>query len=177
MAVEFVPRIQPNVMCTLGMAPHRKAATPGYGILYLNARSLVHKWNLCEMLTSTLPIIPEIIVVTETWLLPGEGQFYNLENYTSFHSTRDDVNRGGGVAIFIRGDSNGPFLIESIYTAGANFLVIKLATLNLHIIAIYRPNTVDIIPFCNEIDRLLGLYPNSYVVGDFNLTIRNEDDC
>lgn len=68
------------------------------------------------------------------------------------------------------------FQLESLYIGGANFLVIKLATLNLHIIAVYRPHPVDITFFCNEIDRLLGLYANSYVVGDFNINLRNGND-
>lgn len=60
-------------------------------------------------LTNKLPVIediilkqnyPDVIILTETWLLQNECDLYNIKNYQAFHHCRES--RRGGTSIYIK---------------------------------------------------------------------------
>lgn len=63
-------------------------------IFYLNIRSIVNKFTELKMyLSMHKEITYHIIVITETWLSEQDTQFYQLDGYHMYSSTRS--NRSG----------------------------------------------------------------------------------
>lgn len=48
----------------------------GVSIIYLNIRSVIHRWALFEAFLRSMPFEPDIIVLVETWLYGDETQLY-----------------------------------------------------------------------------------------------------
>lgn len=150
-------------------------------IVYVNMRSIVRRWSKLESNIASMNIIPDAIVISETWIYDDESQFYNLEGYSSFHSTRPRIHnkgRGGGTAILVRNAEHLQCnLSSSRHFDDANILVIKLISMQTHIVAIYKPEQTDFEMFLDELDSILRRYKNSYVVGDMNIDLLdNEED-
>lgn len=148
-------------------------------ILYVNIRSAINKWNNFEAYLAQLPISPDIIVVVETWLRESETKFYNLENYVAFHCTREfnmNQGRGGGTSVFVR---NIPRLLatccETICFRDSTILIIKLQRLNMHVIAIYRPEQTNRYLFNDKLGELLGMYKHAICIGDINMNLLDDD--
>src|ERR1700744_2059477 len=71
-------------------------------IVYINMRSIVRRWSKFEYNIASMKIVPDEIVITETWIYEDEAEFYNLEGFSSFHSTRPRIqikSRGDGTTI------------------------------------------------------------------------------
>ena len=67
-------------------------------LCYFNARSLHNKFDDIQLTIRRLNF-PNIIIISENWLWPGEEKFYELTSYQSYHVIRDF--RGGGISIYI----------------------------------------------------------------------------
>jgi hypothetical protein len=57
-------------------------------ILYLNARSLLHKLEEIELLLLRIGV--DIIVIAETWLKPSISQYYDIKNYEAYHEKESE---------------------------------------------------------------------------------------
>lgn len=145
--------------------------------LYLNARSIRNKFLELENFVSSRGRTYHVIIITETWLNKGDTTYYNLQNYHSFHSTREDPNikRGGGVSIYVLKSFDTANEIGNKYWQGNNCLVVELLREKKKIIAIYRQpnNQFDSqgLTFIDELGSLLGSIKDAYVFGDFNFNI------
>ena len=67
-----------------------------FSLCYINARSICNKFDNIELLVKRLHF-PHILVISETWLSPGEEKFYDLFNYKASHIVRNY--KGGGVSV------------------------------------------------------------------------------
>lgn len=146
-------------------------------ILYVNMHSIVGRMDILSSWLSSLPIIPDVVVVAETWLFDTEVNFFNLSNYTAFHGPARrwlDAVRGDGVAVYVRNDRNlDPSLLEGIHFGHSNILLLKLAGINIHIAAVYRPSSTSVDELCGELAILLAEHKNTIWVGDMNLNLLN----
>ena len=67
-------------------------------ILHLNIRSLVKNFDSLHLLVNSLPILPDIIAITETKLNPNSHiNFIQLKNFNFIR--KDSSSRAGGVGI------------------------------------------------------------------------------
>lgn len=142
-------------------------------------RSVVRRMTVLETSAASLPFRPDVIAVTETRIHDNEAQFFNLEGYKSFFSSRphqQGKGRGGGTALFVKHRLDLQCnLVSSVHFEDANILVIKLINSNIHIISIYRPEQTTMDSFIAEFDRTLSLYKRSLVVGDMNINLLDEN--
>jgi hypothetical protein len=109
-------------------------------ILYLNARSIRSGGKLAEIKSFLRDIdcVIHVIVISETWVRENEKHFFNISNYTSIYSCRNDRN-GGGVGIFVLNGLN--FKISKVFSDNImNYITIELLFDNcfLNITGFYR---------------------------------------
>ena len=74
-------------------------------IVHFNLRSLIKNKSKVQTFLMQLPILPEVIAVTETKLnLKSELLQADLENYQFAH--KDSTSKDGGVGLYVRNDLN-----------------------------------------------------------------------
>lgn len=150
-------------------------SSDGVVVLYINTRSVVHRWTLFQATLSSLPFKPDVIVMVATWLFEDETNFYNLNGYKAFHACRPRVTgrgRGDGTSVYVIDSGKiEPIHLESICIQYSTIVIVKLSNLNQNIMAVYRPEQTNINVFLFEFDRLLKKYPRTICVGDFNINL------
>lgn len=148
-------------------------------ILYLNTQSLKNKIDDIELMI--FKYNPMIIILTETWLKQNEINYYNFNNFSSFHSVRDNnqstiLQKGGGVSVLVSESVMGHIIFEYKNNFN-NVMGINIPCLNINIFGIYISNNpLNNIPvFLEELDKIMEKFKNSYLIGDMNINLLNEN--
>lgn len=146
-----------------------------FTIIFLNSRSILNKIEKIEDILNNCNCTIDILVVAETWLLPGEERFCNIQNYNGFHSIRHSVNRGGGVSIFLHHNLNGHIIFENSDNFN-NFLLIEIPTMNMKIFGIYRsPNYLNCARvFIDKLNQITERFSNCILAGDLNINLLDQ---
>ena len=121
-----------------------------------------------------------VIALAETNIGPELSSLYQLSGYTSFYqSTIADKNKGTGVALYIcdtlSATVNGSF---SAVTENLETLVVSISSSDVPITVgvVYRPPSGNIDLALSELSDLLDDLPRcSYIVGDFNIDLHEEN--
>lgn len=145
-----------------------RASHKSFRILQLNSQSLRHKIDLLEAEIIKYDM-PEIIVVTETWIEPATEHHYNIEGYVSYHLTRPDAY--GGVSIFVRNTINHESPKNIHNENGIQILELNIKNPELSIVAVYRSPSSSIPLFLPIIDRLLEREMKVILCGDINIDL------
>jgi hypothetical protein len=118
-------------------------------ILYLNARSLIHKLEEVELLLLRIGV--HIIVIAETWLKPSISQYYDIKDYEAYHVTSERI---GGVSIYIL--ESWKATVNSMINSDHSILQIIINKQNdlYELIAIYNPNENNATPFLNDLEDI-----------------------
>lgn len=142
-------------------------------ILYFNAQSIRNKWDSIKLFINSLNSLAHVIVMTETKIYVNENKFFELENYTAYHSNRVQdkwtaSGRGGGAAIYVH-NSILSVLVSQEYYDNNNFVIAKMIRTNTNIIAVYKPPNTNIMNFIEKFEIVLAQNPSSIIIGDFNM--------
>ena len=152
---------------------------PYTSILHVNIRSMQKNLDQFKSLLQCLPKPPDIIAVTETWLLLHTKHLYELDGYKSYHITRTDRERGG-VSIYVRNSLQSDS-IQQFCTVNEDIEMctvhVKATNINLIVSAIYRPHSKH-----EKVDKFTDLMSNSLsheifrnnksiLIGDFNINL------
>lgn len=145
--------------------------------LNLNIRSFVKNFDTFSAVLSAMDASPDVIVLTETWL----NEPVDIDGYKSFHSFRCG-RRSGGVSVFVR-ESFSAFKLDefSVVDNTVESCVVKLSlvSLDLYIIAVYRPHSDTVVNFCNSLHALLScnLFRRDVcLMGDLNVNLLDLDN-
>jgi hypothetical protein len=145
----------------------------GLNIFHLNIRSLLRKLDELKILIKNQKYRPHIIIITETWLLPNNCQFYNLDGYTAVHSCRqiDRITGNGGLSVFVQNNIQFDVIKNEMFLQNHTILL-KVKKYGLKIGALYRDPTSGSLPgYLNYLDRLLEKYHGFVFVGDLNVNL------
>lgn len=115
----------------------------------------------------------DIVVLGETWLKTDYCSLYDIPNYKSFFSCREESN--GGLALFVNKSSTSK-LIKSTCTDGFHHIQIELIIKGhfYHIHGVYRPPNNDYGKFADYLENILCSTPANYsciIVGDINIPV------
>lgn len=150
----------------------------GLNILYVNARSIRNKLDRISLLVNSFSQqVVHVVIVTETWIKPGEEGLFDMSDYKSFHSIRRG-SHGGGVTIYVHDGLRASICFET-FEMESNYLAVRLLDYNRHVVGFYRPGSSAFSGFKSRICFLMQRFPNSMFVGDANvdlLTASNEID-
>ena len=72
-------------------------------IIHINIRSLQKNFDLLKSMLSCLPKLPDVIVISETWLRNSSKHLYYMDGYTAFHLVRTSKEHGG-VSIYVKNE-------------------------------------------------------------------------
>ena len=145
-------------------------------VLSFNARSINNKFPKIREITTK--IFPEVLCIQETWG-KNEATDYSIKGY---HKPEFKVrpgagmNLGGGVAVWVRSDTDYEVIKSPFITKEIETISILLSDLDLLVINVYRPfgdRDAFIETFMNFLDEILPTHTNIsfLIVGDFNLDL------
>ena len=141
-------------------------------ILSLNVQCLKNKITDIEILIAELGNI-DILILSESWLTTTDKRFYEITNFTSFHSTRP-TKVGGGIVIYVHNRLNSKF-ISSVESDDYNLLTVAIRNNNLKftIIGIYNSKTSTSQSFVSSLETIVDSYSQEALIlaGDFNINI------
>lgn len=142
-------------------------------VLYLNTRSIKNKFEDIEDLISNFDEEIHVIILTETWLKPGDEKYYNLPGYQSYFSSREGK-IGGGIGIFIKNHISHNIDKQSTENdlSYTQFTIqLPKCTEKINFIGIYRTKTTSITELTELINRNTNPTKNTIVVADNNINI------
>lgn len=143
--------------------------------MYFNANSIRNKRDQINALLNYIEnlsdkCIVHAILITETHLKSEEIAIFDLNGYTSFHSTRMNDRKGGGVSIYLHNTLTGNVLFEKS-DQSCNYLVIKIIELDKNISCVYRAPDSDVNDFLAIFDQSTLSLKNNYIFGDINIDL------
>ena len=151
--------------------------------LHFNIQNLPTKYdNLCTFLNvlsaNNINKLPRVLALSETWLNNSNEKAFPIAGFHPIISNiRQDNSSRGGVALYVRDDSNFvdrpdlnifvPFTFESVFT--------KITELNITVGVIYRSPAADIREFMQIYQQLLLKLDQTkerfLLLGDFNIDL------
>lgn len=144
----------------------------GLHIVSINIHSIRNKIDQLQLELHKLGHA-HVVVVSETWIQPGNEAIYNLDGFTSIHLTRSDGY--GGLSVFIRNGVNFTPLMQKTLD-DIHVVSIKLVSFKLTIHAIYRrPISNNMQPFLNLLDEISETDENCIIIGDTNINVIKQD--
>src|SRR5690606_4444466 len=141
-----------------------------FKILHLNIRSIRKNFDSFISYLHSISL-PDIIILTETWIYSNETAFFSIPNYNPIFDC-NDRSRSGGVAIFIH-DGIQKFKSKRINISCSNILIsVALNSRSINILGIYRSPSDDTDIFIDELENFLSNYKSQLVIaGDLNIDI------
>ena len=149
-------------------------------LLNFNIRSFHSNGDAFSSVLETLPILPDFLVISESWNTAENLDLCSVNNYDSHHTFRNS-GRGGGVSVFtLNSYSSSRISCISVCNLVLETCVIKVDLPNsyLVIIGIYRPPGDGITPFIEALDLIIknDVVKNAELVliaGDTNINLNN----
>ncbi|XP_049785881.1 uncharacterized protein LOC126188330 [Schistocerca cancellata] len=148
--------------------------------MHLNVQSIKNKIDEIDMFLSSNPC--HVFCVNEHWLSPAEIALYTPEGFELVSSYCRTKSSHGGVAIFIKRNSNIEYVAQKVdhFCKEQLFEIaaLLLPKLKLVIISIYRTPSSDIHQFIDQMETLnkdlLVKYRHHKIayIGDINIDIR-----
>ena len=154
-------------------------------MLGFNIRSFNANHLMFESFLGSLSVLPDVVVLSETWNDGGLSTMYNISNYDACHTIRSN-RAGGGVSIYVtKGYSFRRIDRLCICNSTIEVCVIEInsggSLANSVIFAIYRPHTDSIVNFTDAVSNLLQsellLRKKIYLLGDFNINLLADSDA
>jgi len=145
-------------------------------LCHFNIRSFNANADEMFLFLSRLAVLPDVIVLTETWFSPGF--VYDIDGYSGHHVYRSD-RRGGGVSVYVRCVHSSDFVPEfSFLEPDIELCTVKITACNrkITVVGTYRPPCGNLTNFGERIGAITGgVHPSeiSFLVGDMNVDILN----
>jgi len=153
-----------------------------FTILSLNIRSLSTNLIKLKLLLLNFTTKPDIIAITETWLLPNNSlKLLHLESYTLISIPRNNrKKRGGGLAFYVNSaldfsvkPSSNLNLANSCEYSTIEIII--NSSFSLTILNIYRPPDLDNQVFIDSLTDFIECFKsnkkNVFITGDFNINL------
>ena len=149
-------------------------------IVNANVRSFNANGEAMATVLKSLTSVPDVIILTETWLSELSKPYAELEGYNSYHQVREE-RRSGGVSIFCRQDLN----VETLDHLSVCNQTIETMTINIvfpgdkiALVAVYRPHSGTIENFSHQLHGILHnnsiANQKTVIAGDLNINLLNQ---
>lgn len=147
----------------------------GLKIIFMNARSIRNKFDELISLITNIVRDVDVVVIVETWITPGEQNFFQIPNYTAFFDCR--ASGYGGVVIYVKNSFKSIRIGEENMTRFFNFVGVKIISQNqtYFVNAIYNPNQHHINELLEFIERKISNcdQQKTILIGDLNINLLN----
>ena len=115
-----------------------------FSVLHMNTRSILKKINDLEVFFASLNKIPDVLAISESWLLEHNQHSAVIDGFKGYHLTRQSGLEHGGVSCFIREHLESELLDQfSFINDIIELCTVKVKVKDEHYIisTIYRPAT------------------------------------
>ena len=127
-------------------------------ILQLNIRGLLSKQDLLKQLLSEFKVLPDIVLLCETWLKKDTAGKLDMPNYKCYHKHRID-RLGGGVSVLVKQKLRSRERSDLVVATNLfeyNVVELKTNTNNILIVSGYRPPNSKTRKFMQEYKTVLA---------------------
>ena len=127
-------------------------------ILQLNIRGLLSKQDSLKQLISEFKVLPDIVLLCETWLKKDTAGILDMPNYKCYHKHRTD-RLGGGVSVLVRQKLRSRERSDLVVATNLfeyNVVELKTNTNNILIVSGYRPPNTNARKFMQEYKTVLA---------------------
>ena len=152
---------------------------PDYlNIFHVNTRSLNKSFDKLISLITTLPKLPDIMCLSETWLKPSTAPLHEIKGFQSYHTFRPDGY--GGVSIYVKDTLPSTQSKEHcMCNENIELCTVKVTVGNTSytVSSLYRPHSKhhQINDFIHLMDNLLSHNPftnnKTIIAGDFKINL------
>lgn len=142
-------------------------------LMHMNVQRCANLNKFHDIITfiSSMSKKPDVIMLTETWIIKGTENIYQIPGYNGVHSCRDVPS--GGVSVYYK-----DYLpCELLSTSNDEVSFINVRIYSLTITALYMPKVAHFSSLIPRLHELLANEPNKHVLmGDFNINILNNSN-
>ena len=127
-------------------------------VMQLNIRGLIGKQDSLKHLLSEFKVLPDIVLLCETWLKKDTAGKINMPNYKCYHKHRID-RLGGGVSILVKQKLRSRERSDLVVPTNLfeyNIVELKTNTSNILIVSSYRPPNSNPKKFMQEYKTVLA---------------------
>ena len=127
-------------------------------ILQLNIRGLLSKQDLLKQLLTEFKVLPDIVLLCETWLKKDTAGKLDMPNYKCYHKHRID-RLGGGVSVLVKQKLRSREQSDLVVATNLfeyNVVELKMNTNNILIVSGYRPPNSNTRKFMQEYKTVLA---------------------
>ena len=127
-------------------------------ILQLNIRGLLSKQDLLKQLLTEFKVLPDIVLLCETWLKKDTAGKLDMPNYKCYHKHRID-RLCGGVSVLVKQKlrlREQSDLVVATNLFEYNVVELKMNTNNILIVSGYRPPNSNTRKFMQEYKTVLA---------------------
>ena len=118
--------------------------------------------------------MPDVIVLTETWIQKSNLPNFKLKGYVAHIEERSLLNTGG-VACYIKDCLTAN--VKSVSGTTYDALWLELPKNELHVLALYRFTKANMVVFFQELEGILSCNDDNVVLtGDLNIDITRSED-
>jgi len=153
----------------------------GFTVMNYNVRSFNANGVQFTAMVGGLAVIPDVIILTETWLNENTAPLCNIDGFVSHHCLRQ-CGSGGGVSVFHRSDIRGIKLRDMCISNDISEICAVQLSLNgseIFVFGIYRPPSAPVANFSdyvlNLLHTLLITRKTVVVAGDLNINLLLSD--
>lgn len=155
-------------------------STDYINVLHINARSLNKNFDQVISFVKSLPKLPDVLCISETWLNANNVHLHEIDGYTSYHVYRPIGSLGGGVAIYVKYGLQSEIINDfCMCDENAELCSVRiiLPSNSYSITCLYRPYSkyAKVNEFNAFIDNLLSnsFFTNNrnILTGDFNINL------
>lgn len=140
----------------------------GFHVANINIHSLRNKRDLLEAEMNKYGRI-HVIVVTESWVMMGFQDNYDLAGYIAYHVLREDGY--AGLVVYVRSDLRHTFL-RTISTGGTQVALLQFHSFDFKLVAVYRqPRNDNVSSFVATLEEILDCSDDMLLVGDTNFNL------
>lgn len=136
--------------------------------VHVNIRSIHKHWAEFSCIAHNLKDAVDVFVLSEINIAEDITYKFSLAGYASFYRTRDNK-AGGGLAVFVRNSWASVQLDFSLVTAESLMVHIYNTSLDIRLLAIYRPPNLNPRRFIEEINELRIPSGPFCMIGDVNI--------
>lgn len=135
--------------------------------------SNIAKFHDIVTLIVSMSVKPDIVILTETWIIKGTEGLYNIPGYFSYHSCR--TTSSAGVALYYKSDLQCDLLAAT--NDEVSYIHVNLSNpsqpgYNLALTAVYMPDSAHFSLLNSRMNELLSNDPcNHLLMGDFNTNV------
>lgn len=152
-------------------------STPStFSVVHVNIRSLRKYWSEFEIIVASVQHIVDVFVLTEINVHEDALEQFSLTGYAGFFRPRAN-SRGGGIAVYVRSAWAASRFNAVFDCSECLALTIDSGSCAVVLLAFYRPPSVNVLDFLNELETnlsKLALEQRLCLVGDFNIDLLSQ---